>query len=204
MKTYKYLNLFLSPSLLILTSLILQGCGIGGQLLKEADSFHGMAKDEVIIVGSIGLSPKLSTDEQDLNSSGTIDILGYGKMHENRCMIQFNSRPVADDYKSLINPELNKTFFFRVPRDMNYMVDSYILTDFSQYGTAKMILPMWFKIDTKATDKAVYIGDITYIRDDFNAITDIKLKDDYKNVERKFRKIFGKKYKLKKSLIKKI
>lgn len=189
----------------MLTSLILQGCGIGGQLLKEADSLNNIPQDEVLIVGTIELRPKLVNDEQKLDPDGVWDAFGYGDMNKNRCMIQFNSSPVVDDYKSLINPELNKVFFFRVPRDMKYMVEGSILTEFSRYGSGgKIRLPMWFKIDIKATDKAVYIGKIIYKRDDFNSITNVELKDDYRNAEKIFRKRFGKKYKLKKSFIKKI
>jgi len=189
----------------MLSSLMLQACSVGGELLKEADSFRGMAQDEVIIVGSIELRPKLSKDEQKLSPDGVWDVLGYGDMNKNRCMIQFNSSPVADDYKLLINPELNKTFFFRVPRDKKYIVEGSILTEFSRYGnTGRIWLPMHFKVDIKPNDKAVYIGKIIYTRDDFNSITDIKLKDDYKKANRLFRKKFGKKYKLRKSLIQKI
>lgn len=184
---------------------MLQSCSIGGQLLKEADSLNSMTQDEVIIVGSIELRPKLVTDEQKLDPDGVWDVFGYGDMNKNRCMIQFNSKPVADDYKSLINPELDKVFFFKVPRNMKYMVEASVLTEFSRYGnTGRIWLPMWFKIDIKPTDKAIYIGNIKYTRDDFNSITNIKLEDNYKNAEKIFRKKFGRKYKLRKSLINKI
>ncbi|NIQ08977.1 MAG: hypothetical protein GWO08_03185, partial [Gammaproteobacteria bacterium] len=64
--------------------------------------------------------------------------------------------------------------------------------------------PTWFKIDINQGEKAVYIGKIIYKRDDFNSITSLKLVDDYKNAARQFKKKFGNKYKLKKSLIRKI
>lgn len=205
MNLLKYLTKFLSLSLLVTTTLILQSCGIGGQLLKEADSFNNTTKDEVIIVGTIELTPKLTADEQKLDPSGIIDLFGYGNMNRNRCMIQFNSRPEADKYKSMINPELGKTFAFKVPKNMKYIVEGSILTEFSRHGnTGEILLPTWFKIDIKPTDKAVYIGKIKYTRDDFNSVTNVELKDDYKNAEKYFRKRFGKKYKLRKSLIKKI
>ena len=75
---------------------------------------------------------------------------------------------------------------------------------FSRFGSEKIILPTGFKINIKSSDKAVYIGKIRYIRDDFNSITRVELKDNYKKARRLFRKKFGKKYKLRKSLIKKI
>lgn len=205
MKLYKYLNRILYPSLFFVAALILQSCSIGGKLLKEVDSFKSVEKNEVIIVGTIELIPKLSKDEQELNPSGIWDVMGYGNMNKNRSMIQFNSKPVASGYKSMINPELGKIFFFKVPRDMKYIVEGSILTEFSRYGnTGTISLPVGFKIDIKPTDKAVYIGKIRYTRDDFNSITKIELKDGYRQALRQFRKKFGKKYKLRKSLVKKI
>ena len=205
MKLYNYIIRLLFPSLLLLASSMLQSCGIGGQLLKEANSLKSMSRDEVIIVGTIELRPKLVSDEQKLDPDGVWDVLGYGEMNKNRCMIQFNSKPVADSYKSMINPELDKTFFFKVPRNMKYMVEGSVLTEFSRYGnTGRIWLPVWFKVDIKTTDKAVYIGKIKYTRDDFNSIINIELEDDYRNAEKIFSKKFGKKYKLRKSLINKI
>ena len=114
-------------------------------------------------------------------------------------MITFNSKPESSGYKYVINPELGKVFYFKVPRNLKYIVDGEILTTFSRYGSEKIILPTGFKINIKSTDKAVYIGDIRY-----NSITRVELKDNYRKARKLFRKKFGKKYKLRKSLIMKI
>jgi len=87
---------------------------------------------------------------------------------------------------------------------MKYIVDGQITTVFSRYGSEEIILPAGFKINIKAKYKAVYTGKIRYIRDDFNSITRVEFKDDYKKSLKEFRKKFGKKYKLRKSLISKI
>lgn len=205
MKLFKYLNQPFYPSFLILASLTLQSCSVGGQLLKQADSFKTLTKDEIIVVGTIELSPELAKDEQKLNPDGVLDLFGYGDMNKNRCMIQFNSEPVVDSYKSMINPELGKVFFFKLPRNMKYMVEGSVLTEFSRHGnTGRIWLPIWFQIDIKPTDKAIYIGKIKFTRDDFNSITNIELKDDYSNANKLFRKKFGGRYTLRKSLINKI
>ncbi|MDH5471978.1 MAG: hypothetical protein OEY87_07800 [Gammaproteobacteria bacterium] len=178
---------------------------MGGQLLKEADSFKNVTKDEIVIVGTIELTPKLQKDEQQLNPSGVIDLFGYGDMNKNRAMIQFNNQPKESDYKVVINPELDKPFFFKVSRDMKYLVEGSVLIEFSRYGnTGKIWLPTWFKVDIRPDDKAIYIGKIKYTRDDFNSITNIELIDDFKNANALFRKKFGKGIKLRKSLVKKI
>lgn len=205
MTIFKHTIRFFHTAFIAAIVLLLQACSMGGELLKEADSFKNTTKDEVIIVGTIELTPKLAKDEQALDPAGVIDLFGYGNMNKNRSMIQFNAKPEASNYKSMINPELGKTFFFKIPRDMKYMVEGSILTEFSRYGnTGKIHLPTWFKINIKPGDKAIYIGKIQYTRDDFNSITNIELKDEYKKANKLFKKKFGKKYKLRKSLIKKI
>ena len=191
--------------LLSVSFLLLQACSIGGQLLKEAGSHEALGKDEVIVVGKIEITPKLQKDEQQLDAPGVIDLFGYGDMHENRSMIQFNSQPQVSDYKHMINPQLDKTFFFKIPRNMQYMVEGYVLTEFTRHGnTGQMWLPVGFRIDIKRGDRAVYIGTLRYTRDDFNSITQVELIDDYRKAAGEFRKKFGKKYSLRKSLISKI
>ena len=203
MKLSKYLNSITIPVFLILAILV-QGCSVGGKFLPEVGSLNTVKKDEVVVVGTITLSPKLEKDEQELDQKGVWDVMGYGEKNKNRSMITFNSKPVSSGYKYVINPELGKVFFFKVPRDLKYIVDGEILTTFSRYGSEKIILPTGFKINIKSSDKAVYIGDIRYKRDDFNSITRIELKDNYRKARRVFRKKFGKKYKLRKSLVTRI
>lgn len=198
---------FIKIALLAVSVLILQSCSMGAELLKEVNSLNSVKNDEVIIVGTIELIPRLVKDEQELDPpSGVIALGDYASLNRNRALIQFNNQPEASDYKYLINPELGKTFFFKVSRDMKYMVEGNVLMEFGGlYGdTGKIVLPTWFKVDIKPNDRAVYIGKIKYKRDDFNSITELKLIDDYSNALKQFRKKFGKKYTLRKSLIKKI
>lgn len=185
--------------------MFLQACSMGGQFLKETDSLVNVNNDEIIVVGTIELTPKLTNDEQLLNPPGVLDLYGYGEMNRDRAMIQFNSQPEASDYKYLINPELGKTFFFTIPREMKYMVEGNVVMELSTRGVSGEIqLPTWFRLDIKPGDRAVYIGKIKYKRDDFNSITAIELVDDYKNAAKQFKKKFGNKYILKKALINKI
>lgn len=88
---------------------------------------------------------------------------------------------------------------------MKYMVEGSVLVEFSRQGNiGRILLPVRFKIDIRQTDKAVYIGKIRYTRDDFNSITKVELKDDYNKANKIFRRKFGNRYRLRKSLIKKI
>lgn len=184
-------------------ALVLQGCSVGGQLLKEADGTAPLAQNEVIVVGTIDLTPSLGKDEQQLSPSGVIDLGGYADMNRNRAMIQFNSTPEVSNYKFLVNPELGKRFFFKVPVDMKYVVDGRIVVELGRRGpVSEVLLPTGLKIETRPGDKAVYIGHLKYTRDDFNSITGVKLTDDYRSASREFKKKFGGKYKLRKALVK--
>ncbi|MCW8901783.1 MAG: hypothetical protein OQK75_10005 [Gammaproteobacteria bacterium] len=203
MKLNKYTN-YITLSLFFVLAFLLQGCSVGGKFLTEVSSFSAVKNDEVVIVGTIELKPKLDKDEQELDPKGVWDVMGYGAKNKNRGMITFNSKPESSGYKYVINPELGKVFFFKVPRDLNYIVDGEILTVFSRFGSEKILLPTGFKINIKTSDKAVYIGKITYIRDDFNSVTRVEFKDDYNKALKEFRKKFGEKYKLRKSLVKAI
>ena len=203
MKLNKLSNPITLPVFLLLVFLV-QGCAVGGKFLPETGSFATVKKDEVVVVGRITLTPKLEKDEQELDAKGVWDVMGYGSKNKNRSMITFNSKPSPNDYKFVINPKLGNVFFFRVPKNLNYIVDGEVLIRFSRFGTEKVILPTGFKVNVRSSDKAVYIGDLVYTRDDFNSITKVQLKDNYSKARRLFRKKFGKKYKLRKSLVKTI
>ncbi|NIQ08978.1 MAG: hypothetical protein GWO08_03190, partial [Gammaproteobacteria bacterium] len=138
MKINQHIIKHTRTAILTSTVLLLQACSVGGQILKETDSVGNVSKDEVIVVGTIELTPKLGKDEQSLDPSGVIDF-GYGEMNRNRAMIQFNNQPKVSDYKSVINPELGKTFFFTIPRDMKYMVEGSILMEFTRRGSTGQI-----------------------------------------------------------------
>ena len=203
MNTSKHTNKLILLSFFSLT-FFLQGCSIGGKFLTEAGSSTSIKKNEVIIVGTIELKPKLDKGEQELDQKGVWDVMGFGEKNKNRSMITFNSKPAKSDYKYVINPELGKLFYFKVPKDLKYIVDGEILTVFSRFGSEKILLPTGFKINIKSSDKAIYIGRIRYYRDDFNSITRVSLKDEYKKARRLFKKKFGGKYRLRKSLAIKI
>jgi len=183
-------------------SLFLQSCSFGAKIYKEASSIANVKSNEVIIVGKINLIPKLEKNEQQLDYPGRIDLFNYSEMNKSRAILQLNTSPEVSSYKYIINPKLGKFFFFKVPRRMKYIVDAFILTEFTGNGNmGKILLPAKFKININNNDRAVYVGDITYTRDDFNSIIDIKYSDGYKKAFKAFKKKFGNKYFLRKALL---
>ena len=152
MKIKKYLGSVTLPVFLLLVFLA-QGCSMGGKFLNETASLKSVKKDEVIIVGRVTLTPKLEKDEQELDPKGVWDVMGFGAKNKNRGMLTFNSSPAEANYKFVINPKLGSTFFFSVPRNLEYIVDGEVLIKFSRFGTEKVILPTGFKVNIKPGDK---------------------------------------------------
>lgn len=205
MKITQSLSKFIKTISLVLSVIGLQACTMGGQMLKEADSANGVSKDDIILVGTIDLKPALREGEQVMESpKGVWDLFGVIASQKDRAMLEVSSKPEEGGYKYVINPKLGERFFFKVPRDKIYVVDGSIFMQMTRGGSEKIRLPTGFKFDVKAGDKAIYIGKITYERDDFNSITKIKLDDNYKSAAREFHKKFGRNYKINKSLIEQI
>lgn len=185
-------------SLLSLT--ILQGCS-GVTLLKEANALNEVGRDEILITGSIELIPKLMEDEQHLNLSGSFDILDYAGIFRNKCIIQVNSSAKIDAEKTIINPTLGETFFFKIPRNSPYLVAGNIQMEFGGITlNSGVLLPMGLKLDIKKKDKAIYIGHFKYTRDDFNSVIKVELLDNYSKALKDFKRKFGRNKKLRKSL----
>lgn len=198
MKLFRQTEKSWQAAFLATIALLMQGCA--GQMLKQADASSVVADNEIIVVGSIDLTPGLGKEEQDLAPPGTFDLFGYGDMHRDRAIIRLNDKPEASDYsRFVINPVLGELFFFKMPAHLKYIVDGNIIVEL---GVSEILLPTGLKIDARPGEKAVYVGNLTYIRDDFNSIVDVRFTDDYDQARKEFRKRFGDKYTLTKALMK--
>lgn len=180
----------------ILFVLLLQGCATRGEYAPPADLSSPLKDNELIIVGTIELIPPLRDDEQVLDYSTVWDIANYEEKNKNRALLYLNSKPEQDWSKYILNPRLGKPFFFKVPRNMQYVVDAYINMRWNHHDP--LLLPVGIKLDIQPDDNAIYIGKITYYRDDFNSVEKIKLTDEYEKVNAIFRKKYGEKYQLRK------
>lgn len=190
-------------TLLLLTTL-LHGCS-GITLLKEADTFSEIKKDEVLIVGAIELIPKLKSEEQYIYLEGSIDLFDYASIFKDKCIIQVNSSPKVDAERTILNPTLEKTFFFKIPRNSPYLVAGNIQTEFGAITLdSGVLLPMGLKLNIKRNDKAIYIGHFRYTRDDFNSIIKSELLDNYSKALKDFNRKYGRNIKLRKSLARQI
>jgi len=64
----------------------------------------------------------------------------------------------------------------------------------------KAYFPAGFKVDVRPADRAVYIGTLRYRRNEFFQFTKRDVVDDYERANAEFRKKFGSRYALRKSL----
>lgn len=69
---------------------------------------------------------------------------------------------------------------------------------------SRAYFPGGLKATIRPRDKAVYIGTIRYYRDEFFDVSKVRIKDDYTHAKAEFKKKFGKKYSLRKALLKKV
>lgn len=186
-------------------ALYLQGCISMPHIYKKIDSSKYLKKNEIILVGSVSLVPKLKLSEQKITEDSFFIPGSYKDRKLNHFVMQLNHNSKSSDSKSVINPQLDKLFYIKIPKKMKYIVDGEIHTEFMPgYSTAQIKLPTGFIINIRPTDRAVYIGKLIYTRDDFNSIKAIELKDKYKYAVKRFKRKFGSKIKLRKSLIKRI
>ncbi len=184
----------------------LVGClSVGAR--KDITSMSQVSRQQVLVVGKIELIPGLQKNEQLLNKK-------TAKFFKDKAFVlygdkKFNMNDLSIDANrtsSLIS--LNKTFFLPVDRDKNgnvYFSGALIVTgnDFFPRGNIggavyislaaraqHILLPVGIKFKTRKSMEAVYIGTMQLYRDDFNGITKIRFKNEYKKAAALVRKKF--------------
>jgi hypothetical protein len=178
--------------------LLLAGCAIP-TLHKEAAGVDGTG-DTVVVVGRIELVPPLRSGEQDLKM-GTIDPLDIKSQLQGRALLWLAPTPKHEERTAdVINPPLEQTYFFRIPRTTRYVVHGSVImqhrvTSVSRRGvdtsTAELLIPAPIELDIRPSDQAMYVGTLRLHRDEFNEITRAELIDEYPRALAEFRKKFG-------------
>lgn len=178
----------------------LAGCGLTRPAITDLSQ---LGADEVLIVGSVKLTPPL--DEQDQKDSWNVAVAG-GYKNKVRVLTGDQWREVTppltmDDYRNNIHLDLGGTGFASMPRKTFYILLGAILMDDSNPNDVAY-LPGGFKINVRDDDRAIYIGTLHYHRDEFFKIRKVRVEDDYDRAAADFRKQFGKGAKLRKALAK--
>lgn len=173
--------------------LLLGGCV---PQLPELKSLNELQPNEILLVGKVELIPKLEAVEQQ-NLKG----IGTGKF-QNRIGLAFSAtKPKYKDdttgttYKQIdnyITAEPGKTFFVRYPKGQPILyLGGEIYLEAGSAGMDDIKIPGGLKYVPSRKAKAVYIGTIRYYRDDYNAITKVRLLNQISQARRDLRKKFG-------------
>lgn len=187
--------------------LLAAGCGT---IYTEPRNLGELTQDSVILVGRIELVPPLKHGEQDLKM-GTIDPFDAKGALTNRAVLYLSSDPKAKREPTFeaMNPELEKTFFVRVPKDRRYMVHGMVLM-YHRVSTPnprqvsvdsnELLIPAPIEFDIRPTDKAIYLGTWRLHRDEFNEVNKALIVDQHSAATAEFQKKFKTSAALRKAL----
>jgi hypothetical protein len=196
--------------IVLLIMLLSASCTTTGR--RSVNLGGDVQQDEVIIVGKIQFDPPLPEDKQKLLIQGSEVYRNTMQMICGEKLLQFDDDesflPWSDIYKGMVNVFLGKTFYAANAKNPFYMVagsvymEIYEVSGFNSVTTyyKPMAFPASFYIDIQPEDKAVYVGTITYHRDNFYNLKKITISDEYDHEMPLFRRRFGP-IKLRKAMI---
>ena len=175
--------------------------GCVGPAREGVDSFSGVGSGEVVVVGRIDLVPPLRKGEQRLQG------IGSGRM-ENKIFIiaddhyrVLKEEPGVADYTGRVEATLGQTFFVRSGNKSFYVLGGMLYLDIGGTEMNQAYFPGGLKVSIKPGDKAVYVGTLKYHRNEFFQVTKVEIVDDYTRANNEFKKKFGSKTPLRKSLM---
>lgn len=174
-----------------------------GAAREPVDSLSELTGGETIIVGRIDLVPPLLKGEQkmsmrDLNSSSFENkILLFTDEHYR----ELTKEPELADYTGRIEAILEKNFFVRSSNKPFFIVGGVLYMELGTSRAGKIYFPGGLKVSIKPGDKAVYIGTVQYHRNEFFEVTKVSIVDDYEPTNAEFKKKFGNKISLHKTLL---
>ncbi len=194
-------------AVLAMAAVLVVGCGT---LHPEITSLGELSSDTVVLVGRMELVPPLRSGEQVLKM-GTFDPMdAAGKLRDRAVLHLANEPKPTEETYEVINPRLDQTYFFKIPRDKRFVVFGTITTSYEarvasrrhvNVDRTEILLPR-LVFDIKPEDKAIYTGTLRLYRDEFNAITKVEIIDQFPAASAEFKKRFGSAVELRKSIVK--
>lgn len=183
------------------------GCGT---VYTEPKNARELTPDSVVLVGRIELVPPLKSGEQDLKM-GTFDPMDAKGALTNRAVLYLADAPSdrREPTMEALNPVLERTFFFSIPRSKRHMVHGMVLMQHRVTAVSRrqvstesneLLIPAPVEFDIRPGDKAIYVGTWRLHRDEFNEVTRAQLLDQYSVAAAEFRKRFGADVPLRKAL----
>jgi hypothetical protein len=188
------------PVFAITSALLLAGCALGLVLpqVDHIESFSALDGNQAVVVGRIELHPPLAKHEQDLSGTPLLN-----RNPRNTVTLAVSQHWAPGDKQSShesdrrLDAALDQTFFVRMPARTFYV----LFGDLPLEVRESAELPGDLRATLRSGDKAVYIGTIRYHRDEFFTISRVQIVDDYGRANAEFKKKFGSKYSLRKTLL---
>lgn len=192
---------------LTLAAVLAAGCGT---VYTEPKSARELNANSVLLVGRIELVPPLKAGEQDIEM-GTFDPMDAKGAFTNRAVLYLSAVPGTKREPTMeaLNPVLEKTFFFNIPKDKRYMVHGVVLMQHRVTAASRrqvstesneLLIPAPLEFDIRPGDKAIYVGTWRLHRDEFNEVTKAQLLDQHAAAAAELRKRFGTGIALRKAL----
>jgi hypothetical protein len=165
--------------------------------LEEVKSAKDLQPNEVLLVGKVELVPRLQKFEQQ-NLKG----IGTGKFKGHFGLIFAAQKPTykkgsesGTTYKQMDNYALvepGKTFYVRYPKGKPvYYLGGLIYLSSDGGSLDSLKLPGGLSYVPGKSARAIYLGTIRYYRDDYNAITKVRLINQVNEAVRDLRKETG-------------
>lgn len=182
-----------SPTIILLL-VVMTGCV---SARPTVETLSDVGADEVIVVGGVELSPRMEEGEQRSDLIGLGDIRNtlfvFTDDHWREKRGGFSS---GDEY---FEAKWGESFYIKSKNKPFYILKGMILMEGP--GVDEVYLPGGLKVEIQAKDKAVYIGKMHYVRNEYSDITKSEIIDDYDRANAEFKKKFGAKYNLRKALV---
>ena len=174
--------------------LLLGGCV---PALEEVKSAKDLQPNEVLLVGKVELVPKLEkVEQQNLKGIGTGKFKGhFGLIFASQKPTYKKGSESGTTYKQMDNYALvepGKTFFVRYPKGKPvYYLGGVVYLSTSGGSFDNLKLPGGISYAPGTNARAIYLGTIRYYRDDYNAITKVRLVNQLSEAVRDLRKETG-------------
>lgn len=164
---------------LFLLLVLLTSCVLPSTLPSVTDLTP--AASNIVVIGKFELSPPL---EPELEQATHWNLIGDRRIL-NKVVVATGKefKPVSTssiklrDWKNSIEAEWGAPFMIEVPRQRTWLRGA--MTQLDLVNQDRLWFPGGVYFDVPSGAEAIYIGTLHYVRDDFNNIVDMQIRDEF-------------------------